>query len=117
MLADFIKRAEEALEDDSEVAADLRFGHDTSLLPLVGHMRIEGMDNWLAFDQVNKVWNASNSICMASNLQMVFYRNKKGDVLVKLLYNEKETTIPSLSTYIGPYYRWDDLQKYLKSLL
>lgn len=117
LLADFIKRAEEALEDDSEVAADLRFGHDTSLLPLVGHMRIEGMDNWLAFDQVNKVWNASNSICMASNLQMVFYRNKKGDVLVKLLYNEKETTIPSLSTYIGPYYRWDDLQKYLKSLL
>ena len=117
LLADFIRRAEDAVEKDSNIAADLRFGHDTALLPLVGHIGIEGMDNWASFDQVNSVWYSSVSICMASNLQMIFYRNKKNEVIVKLMYNEKETTIPALKTWSGPYYRWSDLKAYFKSLL
>lgn len=117
LLADFIRRAEDAVEKDSNIAADLRFGHDTALLPLVGHIGIEGMDNWASFDQVNSVWNSSVSICMASNLQMIFYKNKKNEVIVKLMYNEKETTIPALNTWSGPYYRWSDLKSYFKSLL
>lgn len=117
LLADFIRRAEDAVEKDSNIAADLRFGHDTALLPLVGHIGIEGMDNWASFDQVNSVWNSSVSICMASNLQMIFYKNKKNEVIVKLMYNEKETTIPALNTWSGPYYRWSDLKAYFKSLL
>ncbi len=117
LLADFIRRAEDAVEKDSNIAADLRFGHDTALLPLVGHIGIEGMDNWASFDQVNSVWNSSVSICMASNLQMIFYRNKKNEVIVKLMYNEKETTIPALNTWSGPYYKWSDLKAYFKSLL
>jgi len=117
LLADFIRRAEDAVEKDSNIAADLRFGHDTALLPLVGHIGIEGMDNWASFDQVNSVWNSSVSICMASNLQMIFYRNRKNEVIVKLMYNEKETTIPALNTWSGPYYKWSDLKSYFKSLL
>ena len=117
LLADFIRRAEDAVEKDSNIAADLRFGHDTALLPLVGHIGIEGMDNWASFDQVNSVWNSSVSICMASNLQMIFYRNRKNEVIVKLMYNEKETTIPALNTWSGPYYKWSDLKAYFKSLL
>ena len=54
---------------------------------------------------------------MASNLQMIFYRNKSGDVLVKLMYNEKETTIPALKTFSGPYYKWSDLRQYFAGLL
>ena len=52
---------------------------------------------------------------MASNLQMVFYRSKKGDVLVKLLYNEQETTLEGLDPAVGPYYRWSDLREFLVS--
>jgi hypothetical protein len=117
LLADFVNRADEALKEGSNMAADLRFGHDTALLPLVGHIRIEGMENWAAFDQVNSVWNSSMSICMGSNLQMIFYRNKSGEVLVKMLYNEKETTIPALKTFSGPYYKWSDLRQYFAGLL
>lgn len=117
LLADFIEKADEALLTGSTKAADLRFGHDTSLLPLVGHIRIEGMDNWAAFDEVNAVWNSANSICMASNLQMIFYKNKKGEVLVKMMYNEKETVIPALKTLDGPYYGWSQLREYLTALL
>ena len=117
LLADFIEKADLAMTENSSKAADLRFGHDIALLPMVGHIRIEGMDNWAAFDEVNSVWNSSISICMASNLQMIFYKNKKGDVLVKILYNEKETVIPALKTDDGPYYRWDRLREYLIALL
>lgn len=117
LLGDFLTRADEALADGSEIAADLRFGHDVGLLPLVGHMRIEGMDNWASFDEVNTVWNSAKSICMASNLQMIFYKNRSGEILVKMLYNEKETVIPSLKTFSGPYYKWADLRSYLVTLL
>ena len=117
LLSDFIVRAEEAVDEGNEVAADFRFGHDTSLLPLIGHIGIEGMNQWPSFDHVNSVWNSSVSICMGSNIQMVFYRNKAGDVIVKLLYNEKETKIPALEPFCGPYYKWTELKAYLQSLL
>ena len=117
LLADFVQRADAALEDDSRVAADLRFGHDTALLPFVGHIRIDGMDDWASYDDVNSVWNSSVSICMGSNFQMIFYADKKGDVLVKMMYNEKETTIPALKAFSGPYYKWSDLRSYFVSLL
>ena len=47
---------------------------------------------------------------------MIFYTNRKGDVLVKLLYNEKETRIPALKSEHGPYYYWSDLRQYLLAL-
>ena len=48
---------------------------------------------------------------------MIFYKNKKGDVLVKLLYNERETTIPAVQTCCGPYYKWSELREYFTSFL
>ena len=60
------------------VGADLRFGHDTNLYRLLTLMGVDtggmGMDEILP---------------MAANLQMVFYRNVAGDILVQLLHNEK----------------------------
>ena len=52
-------------------------------------------------------------VCMGSNFQMVFYRNKTGKILVKILYNEKETTIPAISPFYDCYYEWDVLRAYL----
>ena len=37
---------------------------------------------------------------MATNLQFVFYRNKANDVLVKVLLNEDEATLPIKSDVI-----------------
>ena len=54
-------------------------------------------------------------MCMASNLQMVFFRDKAGHVLVKLLRNESETVIPGLQTVTGPFYLWETLREYLVS--
>ena len=51
---------------------------------------------------------------MASNLQIIFYRNKKGDVLVKFLYQEKERLLRGLEPVTGPYYRWEDVKSNLE---
>ncbi len=50
---------------------------------------------------------------MASNLQMIFFRNKKGNVLVKLVYNDKEVTIPAVKTIGGAFHQWEDLREHL----
>ena len=50
---------------------------------------------------------------MAGNLQFIFYRNKKGNVLVKILLNEVESAIP-VKTDIFPYYDWEDMKAYFR---
>jgi hypothetical protein len=50
-------------------------------------------------------------IPMGANFQMIFYENASGNVIVKMLYNEKETSLPSLGK--GPYYLWKELRSYL----
>jgi hypothetical protein len=110
-------RMDEALKEGSTTAADLSFGHDVTLMPLIAHIGIEGMHEKLSFDQANARWGAADFICMGSNIQFIFYRNRKGDVLVKILYNEKETSIPALEASCGPFYRWEDLRNYLASSL
>ena len=55
---------------------------------------------------------------MASNIQLVFYRKNANDkdVLVKVLLNEKEATLP-LPSDIAPYYKWSDFREfYLKRI-
>jgi hypothetical protein len=50
---------------------------------------------------------------MGSNLQIIFYRSspKDHDVLIKVLLNETEATLP-LPTDCAPYYHWQDFRKY-----
>lgn len=116
LISDIVEKADEALAEGSNLAADFRFGHDTGLIPLVATIGIKGMDEkWSAF-KAHEYWSASEFIPMASSLQMVFYKNRKGEVLVKFLYNEKETTIPALKPEYGPYYSWSVLKTYLLSL-
>ena len=56
------------------------------------------------------------AVPMAGNIQFVFYKNKKNDILVKVLHNEKEAHL-ALHTDVFPYYHWKDLRNYLQSLL
>ena len=117
LLTEMVKAMDAALEDGSRVAADLSFGHDVTLMPLISHLGIEGMHEKLSFGNVNGRWSSSDFISMGSNIQFIFYRNKSGEVLVKILYNEKETSLPALKAFSGPYYRWEDLRNYLASSL
>ena len=48
---------------------------------------------------------------MAANIQIVFFENKKGDILVKFLHNEKEVHV-AVKTDMWPYYHWNDVREY-----
>ena len=125
LVEDFISRADAAVAGN-DVAADLRFGHDSGLLPLAGLLGLEDLSSRY---HVGEAWQNGyfiwESIPMGSNLQMIFYRGRGNDVIVKILYNEKERRIPALDERIraaggrlpeGPFYRWDDLRGYLVSI-
>lgn len=116
ILKDILEKADAAL-DGGDHAADLRFGHDTGLSPLMCLLKVQGVEREYPLATAPEVWLGFQRMPMASNLQIVFYHNRKGDVLVKFLFNEKETTIPSLSAVSGPYYKWEDVRSYFVSLL
>jgi hypothetical protein len=75
-------------------------------------MGIEGFDERLTPENHER-WKSGNEVSMASNIQWVFYRNRKGDILVKFIYNERERTIPALEAVNGVYYHWSEDRPYL----
>jgi len=117
ILEDFVRKADLAVAGNDR-AADLRFGHDTALLPFISVLGAEGDDIIYHMAEASeKGWYGFQHICMATNIQMVFYRNASGEVLVKILHNEREKVIPSLSTVNGVYHRWPELRAYFEQRL
>lgn len=111
LVEDFIVKADESL-GGGEFAVDLRFGHDYPLMAFLSFLGIDEFDDRYSVGNTDS-WFSSKNIHMGTNLQMMFYRGKKGDVIVKLLLNEHETSIPALGP--GPYYDWDRLKQYLRN--
>ena len=99
------RQADDAIES-GEVAADLRFGHDWPYMAIVSYLGLEGPGDQMSMDEIPYKWFGPRYICLACNLQMVFYRSRKGPVLVKFLVNEKETLLRGLEPVQGPYYDW-----------
>jgi hypothetical protein len=93
----------------------MRFGHETVLLPLTCLIGINGFD--LETDNLEELeekgWWASKVFPMGSNLQFIFYRKDihDEDVLFKVLLNEREATLP-IPTDVAPYYHWNDFREY-----
>ena len=116
ILRDIVEKADAAVAGNG-VAADLRFGHDSGLSPLLGFLGVDGNDWTGPIDRSADHWFCCREMCMASNLQMIFYRNRSGEVLVRLLKNEREATIPALTAAEGGFYRWQDLRAHFAELL
>ena len=116
ILEDIIKKADAVIEGRSDHISDLRFGHDTCLGPLTVLMGINGAD--LDPEDPYEVKNCYQNweTCKASNIQLVFYRGKKGtdDILVKLLLNGKEARLP-IATDSFPYYKWKNLRQFYQN--
>ena len=95
--------------------ANLRFGHETMVLPLTCLLGLNGFDQQVPDleDLESRGWINYKVFPMAANLQIVFYRRtpKDDDVLVKILLNEHEASLPLL-TDCAPYYHWRDFREY-----
>ena len=95
--------------------ATLRFGHETMVMPLTVLMGLNGYDlvtdDYAHLDQ--KGWVNYRIFPMGANIQLVFYRRNTGDkdVLVKVLLNENEATLP-IKSDTAPYYKWSEVRDY-----
>lgn len=117
LLKDILSCAENAIMKKN-ISADLRFGHDTYIIPLLALMDIKDMNvPESSPEKVYTAWSSFKASPMGTNLQLVFYKNEKsGDILVKLLFCEKEVQIP-VTTNLSPYYHWQDIKEYYEKKL
>lgn len=114
MLQDMVERADRAVNGDGN-AADLRFGHDIVLMGLIPLMGVDGYQN-IPDDpeEVLEKWDLYDITPMGANIQVVFYHpldKSRSDILVKVLFNEKEASLP-IKTDNWPYYRWQDVRNH-----
>ena len=118
LLQDFVRKACIAVETGAaDISADLRFGHGEGLMPLAGLMCLEEASGVCSQpDSIAVTWQDYRVTTMASNIQWIFYRNRSGNVLVKILLNEREQRIP-VPTDTWPYYRWDDVRAFYMKIL
>ena len=109
--------AEAGTDGKKSAGATLRFGHDSNLMPLCSLMDIDGAGVYEPNnDNVANVWNMEHYIPKAGILQFVFYGKKGSPVLVKVLLNEHEATLP-VETDKFPYYEWNKVREFYLNIL
>ncbi len=118
LLRNIIETADEAIKSDT-IAATMRFGHDSVLLPLAMLMRLN--DYYYVTDDMESVadnWRAYNIFPMACNIQLIFFKSKKAGepVLVKIMLNERECHLP-LQAINDVFYKWDDVKQFYFSII
>ena len=117
ILQDFVRKADAALAEGRR-GADLRFGHDHVLMSLLLAMDIDDFATVPESNDDLVYWFQSFRSPMATNLQLVYYRPRKGragETLVKVLLNGEEVRVGDLEPVSGPYYKWEDMRAFLNS--
>lgn len=113
LLSDIVTKADSALVLGPP-SADLRFGHDTHLLRLLALMGIEGaVGQEEEMSKFHEAWRDYELSPMAGNLQLIFFRNAEGSVIVRVLLNENEADLPVPQCSPG-FYSWPSLRDYLQ---
>lgn len=103
--------------NNNKTGATLRFGHDGNIIPLAALMQF---DNSVAYEadpyKLSSVYSDFRVSPMASNVQIVFFKNKNNDVICKFMLNERETHIP-VKTDNFPFYKWEDARNWLQTII
>lgn len=108
LLSDIIWRADAAIAVGKPLA-DLRYGHDSDLMKFMVRTGFEGYVSGLEAEQA-ALFDFSEKVPLATNVQMVFYRGRKGKpILVKILLNENEAKLEGIAG--GPYYPWETVKQ------
>jgi len=116
LLRNIIESADTALISQN-ISANLRFGHETIVLPLVVLLELEDYGKeYVSLDELADNWHACDIYPMACNVQLVFARPKgvpytPDDILVKVLLNERPARLP-VPFVNGNYVRWKNLRAY-----
>ena len=113
LLSDFLVKAEADIAA-GDVAARLRFGHDTGLMSLLVILGADGFATPAPTPEEAAACWQNWRFTMSVNLQWVFYRNRRGNILVRVLLNEQDLKLPFAE---GPYYEWTALQAWCRERL
>lgn len=116
LLKNIIESTDRAIQEQTP-SATLRFGHDTNLIRLLALMQVEGCANEETdISRFYQAWQDYHVAPMGGNLQMIFFKNKDGKVLVKFLHNENEVELP-INSLTGVYYEWEKVKEFLSTKL
>ena len=123
LLQDFLDKADIALANGTP-AANLRYGHDTALYPLLCLMEVNDCEFAPKdIEDLATKWVNYDIVHMASNLQLIFFKDKNGKILVRALLDEKEAKLPTecykdaKGNEYPYFYEWDKLEKYYRDIL
>ena len=116
LLEDIISKSQAAFSDPSK-AADLRFGHDYVVEAFLCLIDADGCGTLSEKASQAKDWYQNYNIPMATTVLFVFYKNRKGDILFRLVWNEEDATLPQLTPVKGCFYRWDDFLSWANALM
>ena len=76
----------------------------------------KGSNQEVDMEKFHLAWQDYRVSPMGANLQLIFYRDKKNDILVKFLLNECEVTLP-LKSKMVPYYSWKEVETFLAEII
>jgi len=95
LVDDFFQEADAIAAGDLTHAAKLRFAHAETVIPFASAMGLKNVLQQVPLAQTysyaSNPWRGVDVSPMAANMQWDLYRNKAGQVIVKMLYNEAET--------------------------
>lgn len=95
LVDDFFNEVDAIARGDLRNAAKLRFGHAETTMPLATLLGLKNVfaplprDERFSYD--NNPWRGDQVAPMAANMQWDVFRDASGKVLVRMLYNERET--------------------------
>ncbi|MGK5051043.1 histidine-type phosphatase [Janthinobacterium sp. RB2P8] len=89
---DFFREVDALAAGDLRHAAKLRFTHAEMIIPLASAMGLQqALPPETSYSHADSPWRGQSVSPLAANMQWDVYRNDTGQLIVRLLYNEKET--------------------------
>ena len=116
LIEQIVEDADRVIDGKKPVAANLRFAHAETLMPLLSLLQIENcyyITHY--FDQVKLNWQDYNIVPMAANLQFVFFKTDKGNIYVRTDLNE--TPVHLIPGNDNLYLPWHTVRDYLLNFI
>ena len=119
LLRDFLDGAQRAVDDPAaSPAADFRFAHAETLLPLAALMALEGASEQAAeYPFKGRRWKGAAVAPMSANIQWRLYRALDGEYKLRVLLNERPAAIAGLKENAGRYYDWEAVKRFYEARL
>ena len=95
LLKDFFEQIQKTNQSTLRAGASLRFTHAEIIVPFANVLKIPALTQPLPLNQnysyASSAWRGESIAPFSANVQWDTFRNSQGSMIVRMLYNEKET--------------------------